>query len=126
MPGQKQGGKTPLDHCECVCIRPEKVRKILLDFPDSESVAGLAEIFKALADGSRLKIVIALSRSELCVCEISEALGMSASAVSHQLRVLRNLSLVKMRKEGRVVYYSLDDAHVEQLIRMGFQHIKHQ
>jgi ArsR family transcriptional regulator len=119
-------GKKVSDRCESVCIRPETVRKVAQNFPDDESVTDLAETFKALGDPSRLKIVLALSRAELCVCEISEALGMTVSAVSHQLRLLRNLRLVKMRKDGRVVYYSLDDTHVEQLIRTGFMHVRHQ
>ncbi len=83
----------------------------------------LAEIFKTIGDPTRIKILYALKERELCVCDLSELLEMSSSAISHQLRVLRNNKLVKFRKEGRSVYYSLDDEHVLCLFGQGLQHV---
>ncbi len=86
----------------------------------------LAEIFKALADPTRLRIISALADTDLCVGALAEALGMSQSAVSHQLRMLRHLRLVRCRKDGRQVYYTLDDRHIEELFRRGLEHVMHQ
>ncbi|RJP65291.1 MAG: ArsR family transcriptional regulator [Candidatus Abyssobacteria bacterium SURF_17] len=91
--------------------------------PDSDSIEALSEIFKVLGDPTRLRIISALSVDELCVCDIAHLLGASISATSHQLRILRHLHLVKHRKEGKMVYYSLDDACVEKLLAEGLKHI---
>ena len=88
-------------------------------------IIDLSQTFKALGDPTRLRIIDALSKSELCVCDIAEILGMSQSAISHQLRVLRNLRLIKYRKEGKLAIYSLDDDHVLQLFNQGLEHINH-
>ena len=82
-----------------------------------------AELFKALSDPTRLKIVIALAKEELCVCDIAALLGMTDSAISHQLRPLRNRRLVKYRKDGKMAYYSLDDKHIEDLIHIAARHV---
>jgi len=84
----------------------------------------LAETFRALADPTRVKIVSALARQELCVCDLTKLLGVTQSAVSHQLRLLRNLRLVKYRREGKSAYYSLDDHHIETLLAEGIKHAK--
>lgn len=84
----------------------------------------LAETFQALGDTSRIQIVWSLSHGELCVGEIAELLGMSQPAVSHHLRTLRNLKLVKVRRDGRTAYYSLDDEHIERLLREGIEHVE--
>jgi DNA-binding transcriptional ArsR family regulator len=86
---------------------------------------GLADIFKALGDATRVKIIYALAQKELCVHDLTIVLDMGQSAVSHQLRYLRNLRIVKRRKEGKTVFYSLDDEHVEQIFIQMLQHIKH-
>ncbi|MEP0821943.1 MAG: winged helix-turn-helix transcriptional regulator [Ignavibacterium sp.] len=88
-----------------------------------ETVFGLAETFKVLSDPTRLTIVLALQRSELCVLDIASLLGVSESAVSHQMRLLKALRLVKHRKEGKMVFYSLDDEHIEDLIRVAQRHV---
>jgi DNA-binding transcriptional ArsR family regulator len=88
-----------------------------------EVVYDLAELFKTMGDPTRIKIIYALKERELCVCDLSELLNMSSSAISHQLRVLRNNKLVKYRKEGRSVYYSLDDDHVMCLFGQGLEHV---
>ena len=92
---------------------------------DHEVALSLAETFKALSDPTRIKIICALSEQELCVGELGATLGMSESAISHQLRVLRSMRLVRFRKEGRKTYYSLDDEHIEQLLNQGLEHIGH-
>jgi len=99
----------------------EAVRAELLS--DEEAFL-LAETFKVLSDPTRVRILYALSRAELCVCDLSALLGMRESAVSHHLRLLRALKLVKYRKEGRMAYYSLDDEHIERLFRQGLEHIR--
>lgn len=94
--------------------------------PSADTILGLAEIFKALSDASRVKIVTALLYNEHCVCDLSVLCGQSESAVSHQLRLLRTLRIVKNRREGKRVYYSLDDDHVRTLIQMTLEHITYQ
>lgn len=90
---------------------------------DEETVLRLSETFKVLSDPTRLKIVLALAKEELCVYDIAELLGVTESAVSHQLRMLKTLRLVKIRKDGKMVFYSLDDEHIEDLIRVATRHI---
>jgi len=92
---------------------------------DEETAAGLAETFQALADPTRVRLISALAEGELCVYDLAALIGLSQSAVSHQLRLLRDLRLVKFRKEGRVVYYSLDDEHIHDLFQRGLEHYKH-
>jgi DNA-binding transcriptional ArsR family regulator len=93
---------------------------------DGLAATRLAQVFAALSDPTRVRLISALSKRELCVCDLAAVLGMTQSAVSHQLRVLRNLNLVRYRKEGRVVYYALDDEHVQDLFERGLAHITHQ
>ena len=95
------------------------------DLVDGMTAAKLAETFKALSDPTRVRIISALSHAELCVHDIAAALDMTHSAISHQLRTLRELRLVKFRREGRHVYYTLDDEHIQDLFRMGLDHILH-
>jgi ArsR family transcriptional regulator len=92
---------------------------------DDDTAAGLAETFQALADPSRVRLISALLEGELCVFDLAALLGMSQSAVSHQLRLLRNLHLVKNRKAGRTVFYSLDDEHIRDLFQRGLEHYHH-
>ncbi|HWP81440.1 MAG TPA: metalloregulator ArsR/SmtB family transcription factor [Bacteroidota bacterium] len=90
---------------------------------DLDRIDDLSETFKVLSDPTRLKIVMALAKEELCVFDIAELLGVTESAVSHQLRMLKTLRLVKHRKNGKMVFYSLDDEHIEDLIRVATRHI---
>lgn len=110
------------DICQVNCINPETVLRLQQDLPDVNLVAHL---FKVLADETRLKIVYILSREELCVCDIAGVLGSTPSNVSHHLRLLRSARLVKYRKDGKMVYYSLDDDHVDAIINQGFKHVSH-
>jgi DNA-binding transcriptional ArsR family regulator len=91
--------------------------------PDNIFTA-LADLFAAMGDPTRVKLIYALAERELCVCDLAAVLGLSVSAVSHQLRVLRGLRLVKYRREGRLAYYSLDDHHVSMLLRQGLEHVE--
>nr|WP_320191560.1 metalloregulator ArsR/SmtB family transcription factor [uncultured Desulfobacter sp.] len=116
---------TNTDICEQKCINPEEVKKTMGAMPSPETVLGLSEIFKALADASRIKIVTALLDREHCVCDLAVLCQQSESAVSHQLRVLRTLRIVKNRRQGKIVYYSLDDDHVRSLLQMSIDHISH-
>lgn len=95
------------------------------DIDEEKDIGILANTFKALSDSTRLKIIYILSKSELCVCDIANILGMTQSAISHQLRLLRDMKLVKFRKEGKLVIYSLDDNHVLGLFEQGLDHVKH-
>lgn len=91
--------------------------------PDDTTFSNLADVFKIFGDVTRLKILYALFDSELCVCDISNELNMSQSAISHQLRTLKTAKLVKNRKEGKIVYYSLDDEHVKHIFDQGLIHV---
>lgn len=113
------------DKCEVHCIHFQEVSEAQQDLLPEETVYRLAETFKALADPTRVKLINALQSRELCVCDLAAVLEMGQSAISHQLRVLRNLRLVKFRKEGKVIYYSLDDDHILALFRQGLEHIQH-
>ena len=108
--------------CEVKCISPAKVRRLAKNLPGSEALKQLSDVFQILSDPNRLKVLYCLSHEEVCVCDLSATLGMSVSAVSHQLRLLRALRLVKPRREGRIVYYSLADEHVAKLMEMGLKH----
>ena len=91
-----------------------------------ETVSALAETFRVLGDPTRLRIAFALSREELCVCDLATLLGVSQSVVSHSLRALRQMRLVRYRKAGKIAYYALDDAHIASLIGEGFRHVEEQ
>lgn len=114
---------------EGICIEKEKHREIVemikKENLSQERVLELSKIFKALGDPTRLKIIHSLSKEELCVCDIADLLEMNQSAISHQLRVLRDHRLVKYRKQGKSAIYSLDDDHVLQLFKQGLEHINH-
>lgn len=113
------------DLCEENIIHPESIDSVKNKMISHSEILSLSEIFKALCDTTRIKILYALSINELCVCDIAEIIEMSQSAVSHQLRVLRTMRLVKYRKEGKSVYYSLNDQHVVDLFNQGLEHIRH-
>jgi DNA-binding transcriptional ArsR family regulator len=119
---------TPLadDFCEVKVTDLEKVRRTRAEMKSAEAVLLLAETFRSLGDPNRLRLVHALHRAELCVCDLAAALGMSQSAVSHSLRVLRQLRLVRSRKDGKTTYYRLDDEHIGRLLADGFEHVEEQ
>ena len=99
------------------------VDALRIDFPSTDQLCSLAEFYKVFGDGTRIRILYALFESELCVCDIAELLEMSVSAISHQLRVLKQARLVKFRRCGKTVYYSLSDDHVRTILCQGMEHI---
>jgi DNA-binding transcriptional ArsR family regulator len=112
------------DVCEILYVDEELVRMVGAQMPAEEVISRVADIFKVLNDPTRVRIVFALSRADLCVCDLASLVGLSVSAVSHQLRLLRSLGLVKYRKEGRLAYYSLTDAHTRQLLADVLLHLQ--
>jgi len=112
------------DTCDCRIIHDEKVEEARQRALDDTATDELCQTFKALGDPSRLKILWALNHQEMCVCDIAAFLGITESAVSHQLRLLRTLRLVKNRRAGTILYYRLADDHVSQLVSIALEHIQ--
>lgn len=112
-----------VDRCDIRCIHSEKVQEARDHMLDENLVNDLAELFKTMGDPTRLKILHALREQELCVCDLSLVANTSESAVSHQLRLLRTQKLVKFRRDGKILYYSLDDDHISQLFTHGLEHV---
>lgn len=111
------------DTCQALCVHTEVVSTVNAKMEADETLFQLADLFKALGDSTRVRILHALSFSELCVCDLASLLKMSSSAVSHQLRVLRGQKIVKYRKEGKNAIYGLDDFHVATLMEEGLRHV---
>jgi len=111
-------------NCDCDVIHRNIVNKVKEQMPQEEVVNDLTQLFKVFGDSTRIKILWALDKAELCVCDIAYLLNMTQSAISHQLIVLKNARLVKNRKEGKIVFYSLDDEHINQIFNQGIIHIK--
>lgn len=114
-----------MDICAEKCINETKVLKTMKTLADPEDISRMADIFKALSDPTRLKIVLAVMNQEHCVCDIAVICGQTDSAVSHQLRILRTLQIVKNRREGKIMYYTIADDHVVSLITMSLDHVRH-
>ena len=110
--------------CESCHEHPQIVEKTKAEMPNEDELFSLAETFKIFGDSTRIKIICALMHKELCVCDMAELLGMGQSAISHQLRLLRTSRLVKTRREGKSIFYSLDDEHIESIINAGLIHIR--
>ncbi|MGB3368162.1 MAG: metalloregulator ArsR/SmtB family transcription factor [Acidaminobacteraceae bacterium] len=115
-----------LINCNCNVIHEDKVKEVQASMEKEEVIMDLADFFKVLGDSTRMKIISILFENELCVCDIAYILKMTQSAISHQLRVLKSARLVKYRKEGKVVFYSLDDDHVKDIFDLGMIHLKHE
>ena len=113
-----------IEFCTCATIHEDVVERVRKSIPQEETLYDLAELFKVFGDSTRIRILCVLFETEMCVCDIAALLNMTQSAISHQLRVLKNARLVKYRKEGKVVFYSLDDQHVKQIFDQGLIHIK--
>jgi ArsR family transcriptional regulator len=113
------------DVCETVFTDEKAVAYVRQRLSDEPKTHKIAEIFKALADPTRIRVIEALSIKELCVCDLANLLGMTQSAISHQLRILRQNGVLKYRKDGRIVYYSLDDDHVSTLLNTVSSHVSH-
>lgn len=111
--------------CDCNIIHQDIVEKTRKAMPEEDIFNKLAEFFKIIGDTTRTKILFALDQNEMCVCDIANVLGMSKSSISHQLGTLRRMGIVKCRKEGKEVYYMLDDEHVQKVFEIGIEHIEH-
>lgn len=116
--------KTERIKCDCNVIHEEIVNHVKSLMPEEANLYDLAELFKVFGDSTRIKILWALSESEMCVCDLAFLLNMTQSAISHQLRLLKQSRLVRNRKEGKVVFYSLDDEHVKLIFDQGMIHVK--
>ena len=109
--------------CEVPVIHGDVLARVREKMPDEDPIYEISELFKVFGDSTRARIICALNIEEMCVCDLSSLLNMTQSAISHQLRLLKVSRIVKSRKQGRVVYYSLDDAHIAQIFAMAFDHI---
>lgn len=111
--------------CDCNIIHEDVVKETLAKMPQQSLFQKLAEFFKIIGDPTRTKILFALDQKEMCVCDIANVLGMTKSSISHQLATLRNVGIVKYRREGKEVYYTLDDEHIKQVFEIAIEHIEH-
>jgi DNA-binding transcriptional ArsR family regulator len=116
------GASSTADVCEAQCVDPRKVASARRKARPAESIHLVADTFRVLGDPTRLQIVDALARAELCVCDLALIVGASQSTVSHSLRALRQMRLVRYRKDGKIAYYSLDDEHIGRLLTLAFDH----
>ena len=112
-----------IETCSCSVIHETVIGRVKENMPKEETLYDLAELFKVFGDSTRIKILCALFEAEMCVCDIASLLNMTQSAISHQLRVLKQARLVKYRRDGKIVYYSLDDEHVKHIFNEGMIHI---
>lgn len=110
--------------CDCTTIHQDVIDSVRANMPSEESLYDIAELFKVFGDTTRIKIICALFEAEMCVCDIAKLLNMTQSAISHQLRVLKQARLVKYRRDGKIVYYSLDDEHIKHIFNQGLEHIR--
>ena len=117
--------KIDCDTCEELCEHPQAICLAKTDLIPEDKAQRVADLFKILGDTTRVKIIQALSKRKLCVCDIAAVIGMGQSATSHQLRTLRNTRLVKYRREGKMAWYSLDDEHIAGLLTQGIEHVEH-
>ena len=109
--------------CDFMHIHTDVIEKVTAQMPDEDVLFDLSELFKVFGDSTRARIICALNIEEMCVCDLAALLNMTHSAISHQLRLLKVSRIVKNRKQGRVVYYSLDDSHIGQIFAMAFDHV---
>ena len=113
-----------VEHCEDFCVQTDRIKKVNEKMPDEDELYDIAELFKVFGDSTRIRILYVLFESELCVCDLAETLHMNQSAVSHQLKILKQAKLVSGRREGKSVFYSLADDHVRAIIDQGREHIE--
>ena len=119
----ESSAKNMVETCEVPVIHEDVLARVREKMPAEEPVYEVSELFKVFGDSTRARIICALNIEEMCVCDLSALLNMTQSAISHQLRLLKVSRIVKSRKQGRVVYYSLDDAHIGQIFAMAFDHV---
>lgn len=110
-------------HCDFISVHEDIVNRVMQVMPADQQLLDLAEFFRVFGDSTRIRILYVLSQSEMCVCDIAGLLKMGQSAISHQLRVLKQMRLVKFRRDGKTVFYSLADGHIETILAQGMEHI---
>jgi len=113
-----------LEKCDFYCVHTDVIEAVNNNMPSEEVLYDLADFFKIFGDSTRIKILYVLMQSEMCVCDIAQLLNASQSAISHQLRVLKQMQLVKFRRDGKTIFYSLSDNHITTILSMGLEHIK--
>lgn len=111
--------------CDCNMVHKEMVQDTLSQMPENNIMNALAEFFKIMGDQTRCKLLFALMQNEMCVCDLANVLSMTKSSISHQLSKMKEVGLVKCRKSGKTVYYSLDDSHIKEIFEVGLNHINH-
>ena len=124
MAAAQRNTNEAVETCITKGIHREIIRKVKRDMPDAVDLYDLADLFKLFGDSTRLGILWALSESEMCVCDLCALLKMKQPAVSHQLKNLKQSRVVKARRDGKIVYYSLDDEHIRRLLNLGMEHIQ--
>lgn len=112
-----------VEGCGFLCVHERVVQQVQQELPQEETLLRLAELFKVFGDGTRVRILFVLLKAEVCVCDMAKLLGMTQSAVSHQLRILKQARLIKARRDGKTIFYSLADDHVATLLKQGMEHI---
>ena len=110
--------------CDCCEVHENLLQIVNETIPEENELYDLAELFKVFGDSTRIRILFVLFEAEVCVCDLAQILGMTQSAISHQLRMLKQMKLVKNRREGKTVFYSLDDDHVRSMIALGMEHVE--
>jgi ArsR family transcriptional regulator len=123
-PSASKTDHSAVEICETIGIHPKIISQVSAKMPDRNDLLDLADLFKLFGDSTRIRILWALSESEMCVCDLCSLLEMKQPAVSHQLKNLKQGRIVKTRRDGKVIYYSLDDAHIRMLLNMGMEHIR--
>ena len=113
-----------VDCCDLICTHPDIMERVRQTMPGEDTLYDLAELFRIFGDSTRIRILYVLFESEMCVCDIAALLGMTQSAISHQLRALKNARLVKARRDGKTVFYALADGHVRTIIDQGLDHVR--
>ena len=116
--------KIEVEHCDFVHVHEDVVEKVQAHMPEAEELQDLADFFKLFGDSTRIRILYVLFQSEMCVCDLAQTLNMTQSAISHQLRVLKQMKLVSNRREGKTVFYSLADGHIKTIMNQGMEHIR--
>lgn len=120
----KEHKEYEMEHCDAVEVHEELLKIVNEKMPEEEELYDLAELFKVFGDSTRIRILFVLFEAEVCVCDLAELLHMTQSAVSHQLKILKQNKLVKSRREGKSIFYSLADSHVRTIINQGLEHIE--
>lgn len=116
--------KIEVEHCDFIHVHDEIVEAVQTHMPDTEELQDLADLFKVFGDSTRIRILYVLFQSEMCVCDLAQTLNMTQSAISHQLRVLKQMKLVSNRREGKTVFYSLADGHIKTIMNQGMEHVR--